>query len=205
MRLAIIILSLCVGPFVFGQVVEGDSIPAEDTTVVERIRKITPIDVYAEGMLLYSPTIGEYNFSAQAGAGIGYKRFSMGVYKTIFLGKITTVLVFPAEFQLLYSYGGAYLGIGFIDRFWLEANLRVHYGHGDMVWEHASSNEDFTRDTFHLIKPELIVALKALNFGRLYASIAYTRLMDLDMPAAHAEDFSGLTFGVGLKLGLFQP
>lgn len=192
---------LCYGGY--AQEVKTDTIPG-DTLEVEKKSLLAGAGIYVEGMAVYAPTPSKYNFSSQIGMGLTYKRISIGVFHSLFQGDLRTIVVFPNKFDLLYAHGGGYAGYELIKRKHLEAGLRVHYSQGDMVWEYAESKEDFLRDKFQVVRPEVTISLVPLRYVKIFTALGYNKFMDLDLPSATSDDFSGLTLGLGIKIGYFS-
>lgn len=188
----------------FGQDIEADTIPPEDSTALEETKPFLPVEVYLEGVIVHAPTPKGHSFSSQLGVGLAYKRLSVGAFRSLFQGEYTSILIFPNEFELTYAHGGGYLGYKVLDKEPLEASIRVNFSQGDMVWERTGTNENFARDKFQLVKPEITLSLVPARLVKVYASVGYSKFTDLGLPSITSDDFSGLTLGLGLKLGYFK-
>lgn len=160
--------------------------------------------IYLEAGVESVPGMGKRNFSQQFGVGVMYEFVSIGIYQNLALGKTSRTLVFPNDFDLIYGYGGAYVGFRIVKTRMLSGTIRMNYGRGDMVWERADTKEDFTRDTYHLVKPEIQISVIPVKFVKGFVMVGYRQFYDLKLANIANKDFSGVTFAVGIQVGYFK-
>lgn len=188
-----------------GQDVKTDTISSKkDTIAVKKKIKLPPVGIYAEGMMIYAPTPGNYDLSRQLGIGISYRNVSLGAFYSLFTGEYNSILIFPNQFDLLYTHGGGYLEYIPLDNRYLETGLRVSFSMGDMLWEYTETKEDFVRDEFQVLKPEVVVRLVPWKFVKLIGALGYNAYNNLKLPSATSEDFSGLTLALGIQIGIIE-
>lgn len=176
----------------------------DSVTVDEKSRSLLPLGIYAEGMADATPGPSEMLLCSQAGIGIQYKSLSGGVFISSYEGGYEQILVFPNTFELEYRFGGGYLGMRVFRYQGFEADLRLSYGQGDMVWKRADTRENFIRDEYSLLKPELVVSYSPFRYVKIFINSGYRKFYDLTLTNTAPEEFSGLCVGLGLKAGLFK-
>lgn len=181
------------------QVAEQDTVIAPQKPV-----KNLATDFFLEARVEGVPGLGKRNFSQHFGIGLNYKRLTLGVYQNLALGSTSRTLIFPNAFDLKYAFGGVYLGLEVVKSGPVTGSVLMNYGHGDMIWERSTTGDDFLRDTFHMIKPEVRIAYQPIRFFRVYALGGYRTFLDLDLNGVEQSDFSGITFALGIQLGYFH-
>ena len=101
-------------------------------------------------------------------------------------------------------FGGGYLGMQVLRINQFELDIRLNYGHGDMIWERTDSRADFSRDEFDLIKPEIQISGVPFRYLKLFITSGYRKIYNLSLTGTDSGEFSGFTAGFGLKAGYFK-
>lgn len=184
----------------------------------------TPIDsaqITSDSTFFFPTGIGEYGLYYEAIAktshgpegsaslrqqsvGICYKRLNIGFFKTEYFGSYSHLVIFPNEFDLKYQYGGGYLGLHFYRGKIVEATLLMNVGRGDMIWKITDSRESFFRDEFMIYEPELHLSLVPIKYVKLFFTSSYRKLADLKLSGISASQFDGMTFGAGIRIGIYK-
>ena len=75
---------------------------------------------------------------------------------------------------------------------------------GDMVWEDLDTQTDFLRDKFTVVRMAVLVELDKIRYVKPYLMAGYQKMNDLSLALVSNEDFSGLFFGLGVRIGYFN-
>ncbi len=164
----------------------------------------TPWSIYLEVLPEIAPRPDAYSIHYQFAAGASYRRLGLGTFINFQRKNIQRTLIFPNRFNLIYLHGGAFLSARFIDYQRIALDLRYNYSLGSMVWENSESKKDLARDNFSLSKPELILQYHILKFVSVFTAAGYKISHGIDLPGVQKNDFNGISFGVGLRVGYFQ-
>ncbi len=184
-----------------------------DSTVVQKdsieaIQKPPLIDfesgIFLELGISIAPTMESYSHVSTFGGGISYKVIFGGFLVEEFQGGLYSTLVFPNRFHLQYKHGRAFFGVRAMNKRFVEIDMRISYGLGDMVWVRESNNENFIRSEYAIVQPELTILFTPVNWVKAYASLGYKYVSNLDLANVTDEDFSGLTFGIGIRCGIYR-
>lgn len=162
-----------------------------------------PWAITIEGQFESMDTQFEDNINIYYGIGLEYKRFLGGFYYRELISNDEEMVIFPSSFSLHSSSGGVYLGYRMIDRKLIGVSGRMLIGSGDILWSRIENQEDFARDKFTELKPEILLEFEPTIFTQLYLSIGYKFVSDFDIPSFDNNETSGLMFNAGLKLGFF--
>ena len=203
MRIVFIILLICTTARLFAQEGSLDTLNTADTTVnVDQV--LYQYGIYLEPLIEVTPGPDGPYACDQIGFGLSYRRVSGGVFLSTFKGHYEKTLVFPNKFELEYMFGGGYLGMQVLRINQFEVDLRLNYGHGDMIWERTDSRADFSRDEFDLIKPEIQISGVPFRYLKLFITSGYRKIYNLSLTGTDSGEFSGFTAGFGLKAGYFK-
>jgi len=138
------------------------------------------------------------------GASSVYKeQFHLGAYGVFFAGDYQRRLIFPNEFRLMYYHFGLWTGYKtrFDQPFQLTADVRI--GEGKVFWERMDNFDNMFEDYALFVQPSVGVDVKVLRYTALHADIGYRRVSGLDLPEVSNDSFSGVSFNLMIKLGLF--
>ena len=192
---------------VHAQKTETDSTNLEQDTIVE-VQKPPLIDfesgIFLELGISIAPTTASYNHASAFGGGISYKAIYGGFLVEEFQGKLYSTLVFPNRFNLQYKHGKVFFGVRAMNTRFVEIDMRLSYGVGDMVWVRESNNENFIRSEYTVVQPELSILATPVNWAKVYACVGYKYMNNLELAKVMNEDFSGLTFGIGIRCGIYR-
>lgn len=162
------------------------------------------LGVYLEGGVSFDPSVPDRNLLSTVGVGIQYKRWLLSASRYDFQEEVKSLVVFPNVFELKYRFGGANIGYQFYRQEWINAALSVGYYKGDMTWRNLQDGEDFLRDEFDLVKFSLKVEMEKFRYAKPQISIGYQQMSDIDLSRVEGDSFSGLFFGVGVRIGYFN-
>tara|TARA_Y100001949_G_C15967026_1_gene322038 strand:- start:503 stop:1132 length:630 start_codon:yes stop_codon:yes gene_type:complete len=191
----------------YGQEVAMDSISVQsnDTTRVEK----EPFIKFESGVFLetgfqMTPVATGYGPTSQLFIGLQYKSIfgGFGVYN--YRGDYQTTVIFPTNFNLAYKYGAGRLGVRAYDSKNFEINAQIQYGKGDAVWIRESNDEKFIRSKFDIIEPQVMALFTPIEQVKLFATLGYKSMHNLDFVHLSNKDFSGITFGFGIRCGIYQ-
>lgn len=193
----------------FGQTAGTDStIVAKDSVVQEEKPKKAPpkfeYGVYGESAIRLTPAFGNYRLTSSFGIGGQFEFASVGFNAYKMQSNIYSTLIFPNEFSLHSQHGSIYLGLRVINTRFVNSEIKCNIGKGDVVWRRESNDEDFLRDEFNLLEPEITVTAVPIKYIRMYISAGYRRIRGLEIAKVTNEDISGFTFGLGLKIGFYS-
>lgn len=138
------------------------------------------------------------------GASAVYKeQFHLGLYGVFFAGNYQKRLIFPNEFRLMYYHFGLWMGYKtrFDKPFQFTADVRI--GEGKVFWERIDNFYNMFEDQALFVQPSLGVDVKVLRYAALHADLGYRKVTALDLPEVSSESFSGVSFNLMIKLGLF--
>lgn len=178
-----------------------------DTLQSDSIIEVPPanyVGVFADIGFHYSPHLLRNNYTATPGLWIKYNRWSVGFTQTLFLGKLETFLIFPNVFELDYGHAGAHLGFEVAQSDWIRLDVTTSYRWGDMIWVEKESQTNFLRDEFKMMTFSAVVSLDRIRFFKPYCTVGYQQMRDLDLARVTNDDFSGLFFGLGIRMGYFN-
>ena len=162
------------------------------------------LGVYFEGGVSFDPSVPDRNPLSAIGVGIQYERWLLSISRYNFLSEIISVVVFPNVFELNYRFGGANIGYQFYQQEWVNAVLSAGYYKGDMTWRNFQDGEDFLRDEFDLLKFSLKVEMEKFRYAKPHVSIGYQQMSEIDLSLVEGNNFSGLFFAVGVRIGYFN-
>ncbi|MEO9870070.1 hypothetical protein [Ekhidna sp.] len=185
---------------------ELDSL-ALDTLALDTLEK--PLPPYYGGIFFevkgsLEPSTPEKNILSGYGVGIQYKKWIIGFNRFDTQGKVEALVIFPNIFELKYRYGGPFIAFSAIETSSLSIIFRAGYYQGDMTWQRKEDEEAFLRDEFTLLKGAIIGEFSRFRYAKPYISIGLQEMKDLDLASVENEDFSGLFFAVGLRIGYFN-
>lgn len=206
MRILISFLLIASLTELMAQEIQRDSLQTEaDTTAHFNLLGFPEeFGVFAEAMMEATPGPQTYYPAHQLGFGLTYKRLVVGGYIHSLKRSYESIFVFPNLFEVDYKYGGCYLGMHVFRSRPFEVDLRVNYGRGDMVWQQAESGNDFIRDEYSILKPELLVSYVPLKYVKVFITSGFRKMYNLSIPDLNNEEFSGFTLGLGIKAGFYQ-
>ncbi|WP_258097934.1 hypothetical protein [Marinoscillum pacificum] len=191
----------------YGQEVALDSVTIQphDSLLVEK----DPLIKFESGVFLETgfqmiPIKTNYGPTSQLFIGLQYKNLfgGFGVYN--YQGDYQTTVIFPNNFNLAYKYGAARLGLRAYDSKYFEINAQIQYGKGDAVWIRESNDEKFIRSKFDIIEPQVMVLYTPIEQVKLFTTLGYKSMQNLDIVHLSNKDFSGITFGFGIRCGIYQ-
>ena len=187
---------------------ELDSLASDSLTLdIDTVEIVPPthyIGAYMVGGITLEPSRPNHNIISFVGGGFQYDRWSLGFLVYDFQGLYESFVIFPNVFNLKYRYGGPNVGYFFLMNRKLYASLNLSYLRGDMVWRNKEDGENFLRDEFNMIKANLRIELSRVRYLKPYISIGYQRINDLKLTGVKAENFSGIQYSIGLRVGYFN-
>ncbi len=185
-----------------------DSLASDSLNVVIDTVEIEPpsyyLGIYIEGGGSWEPSASDHNLTSFIGGGVQYNRWSVGFMIYHFQGAFEDFVIFPNVFSLKYQYSGPNFGYYFLMNRTLKASLNVSYLKGDMIWRDGEDGQDFFRDEFNMIKASLRIELNTIRFLKPYLGVGYQRIRDLDLTGLQSENFSGIQYILGLRIGFFN-
>lgn len=185
-----------------------DSIPSDSVQEIpeaeEQSRWQLPFGIFGEAYMENVPSPGGRELANRIGVGVEYQRFILGIYQSMYLGEFSQTLIFPNDFDLNYMHGGFFLGRRLYTRNYLDADLRLSYGRGDMLWKRSDSGAGFIRDKITSLRMEAMISFIPIRFIKLFGVLGYNRYRGVSLKSVNEDDFSGLTIGLGIKVGYFN-
>lgn len=183
--------------------------PSDTVEVVKKVPvkvKPTPsrdMGVFIAVSLENSPQVSGRHNAPFYGAGIEFEGFLAGAYATTGLYNKERTLIFPNNFNLLYAYGGAYIGrrVWSVDR--VQVDLLFNLAKGNMLWERADNHVDFIEDRFYTWEPELCLSYSIIPLSRVFATVGYRKYVGLNLEQVEPADLEGVTVNLGFKFGIF--
>lgn len=187
---------------------------ASDTTIVKQdtISKEKPkkppskfeYGVFGESFARFTPGFDEDRLSSSFGGGLRFEFISVGFAVHKLQSDIYSTLIFPNSFLFESRHGAGFLGLRVVKTKFVHGEMRLNIGKGDAVWQRKSTGEDFIRDEFDLLEPEVIISVTPFKYLHLMINAGYRKVKDLEIARADNDDLSGITFGVGVKIGFFN-
>ncbi|XOV94166.1 MAG: hypothetical protein ACFHWX_05550 [Bacteroidota bacterium] len=181
-----------------------DSLKAKVAKEETTEKKAITWSIYIEYNPEYGPQPGQYGFHQQIGAGLTYRKINLGVFTSYLRDGITRMLIFPNEFDLIYLYGGGYLGTVLYLNQKFDIVIRYSFSKGGMVWENSETKLDLVRENFFLSKPEVVVQYKPVNFFSVFSTAGYKIGHGLDIPGVDKNGLNGFAISFGVRLGYFH-
>ena len=178
-----------------------------DSTAIDSVEIVPPsyyFGLYLNGSIILEPSAPEQNVISFLGIGVQYENWLLEFSRHDFQGSYQNLVVFPNTFGLVYRYGGPTLAYQFYKSSKLGLILNASYFKGDMAWRNTKDNEVFLRDEFNLSKIGVRGEFLLLRYIKPNVMVGYQKMQDLDLASVASEDFSGLFFGVGIRMGYFN-
>lgn len=178
-----------------------------DSTAIDTVEIIPPpyyLGAYLHGGITIEPSEPEQNAVSFLGIGVQYENWLLEFSRHDFQGTFQTFVVFPNTFELQYRYGGLSLAYQFYQSTKLGLLLKGSYFKGDMTWRDTQDHEIFFRDEFKLMKIGLVGELSVLRYFKPNVMVGYQNMQDIELTSVASENFSGLFFGVGIRIGYFN-
>jgi len=185
---------------------EADS-TAMDTVAIDTTEKEPPpyyLGVYATGGGSFEPSGPGHNLVSTFGVGVQYERWAVEFSRHDFQGSLQAFVVFPNVFELKYRYGGAAVAYRFYENKKIGMWLRGQYMMGDMTWRNIEDGQDFLRDEFSLMKIGARGEFLKLKYVKPHVMVGYQKVRNLNLSGIAADAFSGLYFGLGIRVGYFN-
>ncbi|MEP2023063.1 MAG: hypothetical protein ABJH98_10870 [Reichenbachiella sp.] len=182
------------------------SIAQSDSLKIEKKKKPLMIRGYVAGVYESAPvsTDRTNSFGVQA-AVILKKHFQVGFYGLNFSSKeYRRQLIFPNTFQMNYKHAGILVGYRTSLEKNIEFNLVSKYGFGEVKWDQVETGYQFLADKFRMFHLQasadyLVTKLIAVN-----AFMGYRWMQDLDITGLTNESYTGLYYGLAIKVGVFK-
>ena len=160
--------------------------------------------VYLDLSLLSTPHPESKGLAFESKVGLSLGLFNFGVFRNRNQSAYKKTLIFPNQFNLDYIYGGVFLGVKVFQSAHFEAQVQGNYGKGDMTWTQDGESDVFFRDEFELIHPSVKISYLPFKFMNVYVQGGIRIMRELELSGVQNEDFSGLCFGLGLSIGLYN-
>lgn len=178
-----------------------------DTVALDTAKKLPPPyygAIYVDAMVHIGPNLAGLNISSAVGFGVQYEKWTLGFSQFNFQGADEGFIIFPNLFELDYRYGGPQIGYAVHQSEWIRGQLQLSYYWGDMLWREKETKNDFLRDEFTMISVASRIELNKIRYAKPYFIVGYQQLNDLSLAATNNEDFSGVFFGLGIRIGYFN-
>ncbi|MEO9483834.1 MAG: hypothetical protein ABJG47_10330 [Ekhidna sp.] len=162
------------------------------------------LGVYLEGGVSYEASIPGNNFLSFVGVGVQYEKWLISFNRYDFQGEVQSLIVFPNDFKLNYRYGGINIGRQLYQSSMVDLMLNAGYFKGDMTWRNLEDGQDFLRDEFDLVKINLKVEMGRFRYAKPHIVIGYQQMRNLNLAKVAGDNFSGLFFAAGIRIGYFN-
>lgn len=181
--------------------IPSDSVETEEEEII--IDKT--IQPFVFGMFEFSNTPQGYLESLSGGAGIIFKgRFIIGGFATRLQAPITEKVIFPNDFDFSFSHGGILLGYRTDRRQLFDFAFTMRASYGEAVWAREEIGGLIIGDKFAMINPAVGVDINASKYLKVISRLGYRRALNLSLARVAPNDINGITFQVGLSVGLFN-
>lgn len=178
-----------------------------DSTLVDTVEVLPPLyylGVYVNGGGAIEPSTPERNVVSFFGVGVQYENWLLEFTRHDFQGSFQSFVIFPNIFELQYRYGGPSLAYRFAKSPNMGVMVSAGYFKGDMTWRDTNDQEVFFRDEFNILKIGVRAEFLRLRYIKPHAMVGYQNMRGLELTGTKAENFSGLFFGVGIRMGYFN-
>ncbi len=194
-------------PFL-GYTQEVDSLSTDSLALALDTVEIAPppyyLGVYLEGGISIEPSAPDRNVMAYWGGGMQYQKWAVGFSIYEFQGSFESFVIFPNVFDLKYRYGGPNIGYYFFMNRKINISANISYLRGDMIWRDKEDGQDFFRDEFDMLKAGLKFEFGKIRYLKPYVSVGYQRIRNLELTGLMADDFTGVNYSIGIRLGYFN-
>ena len=131
-------------------------------------------------------------------------RFTAGSFVSVKVDNTYLPLVFPNSFTLNMVHGGLQLGYlsPVSDRISVGVDMRASMG--EMEVSFRETFEDLSSARFRVLQPGIISEYQLFRFAKVYISASYRLVQGLELNGVDQESFNGVTWQIGMKLGLFK-
>ena len=183
-----------------------DSI-AMDSLGIDSVEKEPPPfygAIYLTGEVRIAPHFNGVNGATALGVGIQYNRWQLGFNIYDFQGTIESLIIFPNVFSLDYRYAGPTLGFELYDDDWFSLDMAASFGLGDMIWRDVRNDTDFFRDEFSILSIGLSADLDRVRYVKPYFTLGYQQTNNLVLERVENNEFTGVFFVFGIRLGYFN-
>ncbi len=180
---------------------------AMDSVGMDSIEKEPPAyyaALYLSTEARFAPNFGGVNLVSGVSFGVQYNKWQLGFNVYDFQGTIESLVIFPNAFSLDYRYAGPWFGYELYDNRWFSFDLIASYGIGDMIWEDLKNNIDFFRDEFNMVTIGVYADLDRFRYAKPYFTIGYQHVNDLVLERVKNNEFTGMFFGFGIRIGYFN-
>ncbi len=160
--------------------------------------------LYLEGSIEMTRILNTLGSMLSYGAGIQYKSVFLGFEINEYIGETEETLIFPNTFSIGYRYGAIYFGTRLVNGKFFDLIAKFHCGIGDVTWIRTADAKPFIRDEFILVHPEISLAYSPVRNIAILINTGYKQMNDLKLSNLSTKDFNGLTFGIGLRCGIYQ-
>lgn len=199
MRYLFLLLLLLIGGVSYGQ--QGYDIDTASYVWLKKNR----VNFYLQPYFEQSPVLDETAGNVGLSWGLMVNdRFTAGSFVSVKVDNTYLPLVFPNSFRLNMVHGGIQLGYlsPVSDRMSVGVDMRASMGEMEVrFWE---TFEDLSSARFSILQPGIISEYQLFRFARVYLSASYRLMQGLELNGVRQDDFNGITWQVGMKLGLFK-
>jgi hypothetical protein len=184
---------------------QTDQDPTEsDSVMIEKKKPFTKeIAGFFDHSIEWSPERNGTGISSQMGFGFFYEGVTAGFFLSEGVGKTSDDPFFPKDYHLPYRHTGGFIGKSLHRGKRLQVYSRLNVSYGDIVWEDKETKQARFEDRFYIIKPEAQLSYLPAPFIQLYGAVGYRVTHQLHLTQLDSNDYNGLTFNLGIRLGYF--
>jgi len=131
-------------------------------------------------------------------------KYILGIQGEFLLGEFLKRVVFPNIYEFdHYKFGvfGAYQ-FNLSEKFYIRPQFRGNICYA--IWQEAENRRFYTDDIYVEIRPEINIGYRFVKTVSLFSSIGYNSVVNLDMIGTSAEDLSGETISLGVRIRLLE-
>lgn len=160
---------------------------------------------YASGLFeLSNSPDGHLESLSVEGGFIWKNRLIVGAFATSFQAPVSKKVIFPNDFELSYDHGGFIIGYRTDKKGMFDFRFVQKVSFGEMAWRNIRNDEFFLSDRFIILNPTVGVDVNLSRYAKLVGSFGYRKILDLSLAQTSDQDFNGITFRLGLSVGLFN-
>lgn len=160
---------------------------------------------YVSGLFEISNSPDNYLESLSVEGGFIWKnRLIVGAFATAFQASVTQKVIFPNDYELFYNHGGFLIGYRTDKKGIFDFRLVQKVSFGEMAWKNIETDKFFLSDRFVILNPTVGIDVNLSRYVKLAGSLGYRKILDLSLAQISQQDFDGITFRLGLSLGLFN-
>ena len=174
-------------------------------TTLEEVIKDKTFQPFVFGMFEFSNSPQGYLESLSGGTGIILKgRLIIGGFATRLQAPITEKVIFPNDFDFSFSHGGILLGYRTNRKQLIDFAFTFRGSYGEAVWAREEIGGLIIGDKFTMINPAAGVDINVSRYVKLISRLGYRKALNLSLARVAPNDIDGVTFQVGLSVGLFN-